>query len=317
MPDTNNNRELQTSARQAPGDWNEAFAALPMESPGNDGWQRLTRALDATLAGSTQRSTQHPKAGAASHRRARWPLLLASAAAVSALALLPLLHRGQAPVQDDPARVANTAAQVVSPSPSPPAAAATPAPNEHTPPASTSGSAPAAVVASTAPADRVVARRKPVGTPTRKPAPAPVASPLRARGDNGTRVADAAPATGLPKQASASAATTTDSSAAALADRALAIQSLQAESAQLEAIVALARDERVSSASGAAVGVELDARIGRIDASLSQPGLADGDRAELWRQRVAAMRELAGIETTQRWLVTHGERYDGALVNVD
>jgi len=95
------------------------------------------------------------------------------------------------------------------------------------------------------------------------------------------------------------------------------LATLQAESAQLEALLAIARDDRVASASGAALAVELDRRIGRIDASLSQPGLADVDRAELWQARVSTMRELAGIETTQRWLLSSGERYDGALVSVD
>ena len=90
---------------------------------------------------------------------------------------------------------------------------------------------------------------------------------------------------------------------------------MQAQSAQLETLVALARDDRVATASSAALTVELDERIGRIDASLSQPGLGDAERASLWRERVATMRELAGIETTRRWMTASGERYDGALVS--
>ena len=107
---------------------------------------------------------------------------------------------------------------------------------------------------------------------------------------------------------------TADPRAAGLRDQ---VAELQAESAQLEALLAIARDDRVASASGAAPAVEFDRRIGRIDASLSQPGLADVDRAALWQARVSTMRELAGIETTQRWLQSSGERYDGALVSVD
>ena len=301
MPDTDRPRI------PAPRDWNEAFAALPMESPGNDGWQRVTHALDAAASHSTGPSNARP----ATHRRARWPLWLATAAAVSAVALVPLLRQAEAPAPTDAPRVADVAAPSSRPSSATPAPAAT----DATPPVTTPAIASATEIA---PADRNVARRKPVGTPTRKPAP--VATPLPTRGDTGIRVADVeAVPTGAvaPGAQTTAGAATSDPSIAALADSAVAIQSLQAESAQLEALVALARDERVSSASGAALGVELDERIGRIDASLSQPGLADSERAGLWQQRVEAMRELAGIETTQRWLVTRGERYDGALVSVD
>jgi len=279
-----------------PRDWGEAFAALPLESPGNDGWQRLTRALDG--------AANVPRSHTAARRRARWPLWLAAAAAVSAVAVIPLLRQGEAPVQPDATRVADVTTQAPTRAPSASSVAATPAATDASPTVTPPAPAPT-TVATTAPAERTAARRKPVGVPTRKPAP--VVSPLPARNDNGTRVADAGSTPPSPSAASA----------ASIADSAVALQALQTESAQLEALVALARDERVSSASGAALGVELDERIGRIDAALSQPGLPDSERTGLWQQRVEAMRELAGIETTQRWLVTRGERYDGALVNVD
>ncbi len=290
MPDTDRPRIPM------PGDWNEAFAALPIESPGNDGWQRLTRALDGAAADATVR--RHPS----TRRRTSWPLWLAAAAAVSAVALVPLLRHEEATVSTGPARIAAARAPSV---PTPTATATT---DVVTP--SSGSTAPAeVVVATTQPVERNVARRKPAATPTRKPAP--VASPLPGRNDNATRVASVDATTTAPVP------TASDPTATALADRAAQIQSLQAESAQLEAIVDLARDARVSSASGAALGVELDDRIGRIDASLSQPGLADNERAVLWQQRVTTMRALAEVETTQRWLVTRGERYDGALVSVD
>jgi hypothetical protein len=277
-----------------PGNWAEAFAALPIESPGNDGWQRLTRALDGAAADATARP--HPSM----RRRQRWPMWLAAAAAVSAVALVPLLRRENAPVSTGPAQIA----VATSPAASSPAPAATPATTDIATPSSGSTTSPQVAVATTQPAERNVAKRKPTATPTRKPAP--VASPLPGRNDNAIRIASTDAST-----------TTPDPTAATLANRAAEIQSLQAESAQLEALVALARDARVSSASGAALGVELDERIGRIDASLSQPGLADSERAVLWQQRVTTMRALAEVETTQRWLVSRGERYDGALVSVD
>ncbi len=96
-----------------------------------------------------------------------------------------------------------------------------------------------------------------------------------------------------------------------------ALEALHAESAQLEALVAYARDERVASASALAVAGELDTRIGTIDAALRQPQLPAAQQLELWQQRVDALRALAGFESTQRWLAAQGERYDGALVRVD
>ncbi|QSX74950.1 hypothetical protein HIV01_017725 [Lysobacter arenosi] len=294
MPDADRPR-IPMPGDPMPGNWNEAFAALPIESPGTDGWQRLTRALDGAAADATARPRPSMR------RRNRWPMWLAAAAAVSAVALVPVLRdQDGSPVSTGPAQIA----VAPSPSASSPTPAATPATTLVTTPSSGSTAVPEVAIATTQPAERNVAKRKPTGTPTRKPAPA--ASPLPGRNDNATRVAS-----------SDATATTPDLTAAALANRAAEIQSLQAESAQLEALVALARDSRVSSASGAALGVELDERIGRIDASLSQPGLADSERAVLWQQRVTTMRALAEVETTQRWLVSHGERYDGALVSVD
>lgn len=294
MPDADRPR-IPTPGDPMPGNWAEAFAALPIESPGNDGWQRLTRALDGAAADATVRSHRSTR------RRTRWPLWLAAAAAVSAVTLVPLLSdQDGSPVSTGPAPIA----AAPSPAASSPTPAATPATTDFTTPSSGSTATPEVAVATTQPAERSAARRKPAGTPTRKPAP--VASPLPGRNDTAIRVASTEATT-----------TTADPTASALADSAVAIQSLQAESAQLEALVALARDARVSSASGAALGVELDERIGRIDASLSQPGLSDSERAVLWQQRVTTMRALAEVEATQRWLVTRGERYDGALVSVD
>jgi hypothetical protein len=65
------------------------------------------------------------------------------------------------------------------------------------------------------------------------------------------------------------------------------------------------------------MSADLDSRIGLIDAALREDGLPAAQRASLWEQRVQALRDLAGVESTQRWLAAHGERYDGALVRVD
>ena len=251
MPDTDRN--------DSPADWSGAFASLPMETPPAGGWQRMQRALDATPARRTRR---------------QWPMWLA-AAAIGAVALVPVL------------RLADRQA-----------------PSEST--------------------ELAARKRAPIDT-SRPPLAASkrpetrVADTTEAAPSNGAKPAESAPPALKPDDATRFATTTKDDAerdarAAQLRDH---VAALQSESAQLEALLAIARDDRVASASGAALAVEFDRRIGRIDASLSQPGLDDVDRAALWQARVSTMRELAGIETTQRWLQSSGERYDGALVSVD
>jgi hypothetical protein len=95
------------------------------------------------------------------------------------------------------------------------------------------------------------------------------------------------------------------------------LQSLYAESAQLETLLSVARDDRVSSAAAAEVAGELDRELDRIDRALMQPGLARGTQLALWQRRVDTLRSAVGFESTRRWLVAHGERYDGALARVD
>lgn len=96
-----------------------------------------------------------------------------------------------------------------------------------------------------------------------------------------------------------------------------ALESLYARSAQLESLLALARDERVSSGTTAALSDELDARVAGIDAALIQSGLGDAERAELWHQRVDALQQLVGIEATNRLYAARGQSYDAALVSID
>ncbi|GAA5078262.1 hypothetical protein [Lysobacter panacisoli] len=270
MPDAEN------TLKPTPSDWGTAFAALPMEAPPADGWNRMSRALDAR--GGNTRTAQA--------RRARWPLWLATAAAVSAVALVPMLMREPASPDAPAPTVAHTAAPI----------ATTPSPAS----ASTIDTTPAVATTTVAPKVDEAVAHQPAATP-RKRRPSPTAPPHTVE----------------PRRLVADATPSSDTAATSKTDTFADVQSLQSESAQLEALVALARDDRVASANAASLAAGLDERIGRIDASLSQPGLADTDRTLLWQERVATLRELAGVETTQRWLTTHGERYDGALVSVD
>ena len=96
-----------------------------------------------------------------------------------------------------------------------------------------------------------------------------------------------------------------------------AMEPLYAESARLEALLALARDDRVSSATAVALGSDFEARIAGIDAALIQPSLSSQRRLELWRDRVSALRAYASFESTQRALAASGERYDAMLVSID
>lgn len=73
----------------APPDWHRAFAALPLEAPPADGWQRMAAALPRTP------------------RRRRHLLPWAVAAATACLAALPALHLLRAPT---PVQVAQPAA---------------------------------------------------------------------------------------------------------------------------------------------------------------------------------------------------------------
>ena len=96
-----------------------------------------------------------------------------------------------------------------------------------------------------------------------------------------------------------------------------AMEPLYAESARLESLLALARDDRAASATVVALGSDFEARVANIDAALTQPSLTTQRRIELWRERVSALRAYASFESTQRALAASGERYDAMLVSID
>ena len=57
-------------------------------------------------------------------------------------------------------------------------------------------------------------------------------------------------------------------------------------------------------------------RVAGIDAALAQPGLDAADRDRLWQQRVDAMQQLVGIETT-RMLSARDDTFNASLVSID
>ncbi|GAB6195961.1 hypothetical protein [Lysobacter xanthus] len=96
-----------------------------------------------------------------------------------------------------------------------------------------------------------------------------------------------------------------------------ALDDLRAESARLEALAALARNDRMASAPAMVLAGEAEDRVRLIDDALSQPALGEAERIDLWTRRVAALRELAGVEGTTRWLAANGESLQGAIALVD
>lgn len=120
-------------------------------------------------------------------------------------------------------------------------------------------------------------------------------------------------ASGVPVASTQVASSTDDETAASLPS----MQALYAESAQLESLLAFARDDRLSSGTAIALADQLDNRIAAIDVALAQPAL-DAERERiLWHERVLSLRALVSFQSSRRWLAVNGERYDGVLVRVD
>lgn len=270
-----------SSHRTLPPGWGDAFAALPAEAPPAGGWERVARALPV--------------------QRRRWPAWVALAAALAVVAVVPLRwSRQDAPATTTPvARAPETAspARVAAAQPAP--AVAEPGPvDAGTGPASDDAAGPsrdAAAIASAAgePADAAAGAAQPA-TATRPDTATDDASQLAAV-DTTRQESVEPPAT--PSE----------------------LERLYAESAQLEGLLALARDGRGDVANGAVATLsdDLATRVARIDAALMLPSLTGERRLALWRERVDALRQAAAFESTQRLLAARGEQYDAMLVSID
>jgi len=301
MPDS------RSFSEHRPHDWSDAFANLPMETPPADGWTRVVHALDARASHSST-----PRRREYSARR--WPIWAASAAVIALAAWVPLNRWIEGSGTTTAPRIG------IAPHPSTAIEAASVAvesgpvvhstrPRPTAPASSKSAGTPhAAAMASTAES----AGSAPASSATRK-------VPRRhahSRSASQVRMASTAATTASSDALQTSQETSPTNTAVAQA-ASDPMQQLYAESAQLEALVALARDDRVATASGAVITGELDARIGLIDAALSQPDLPPAQRNVLWQQRIGALRELAGVESTERWLAARGESFEGTVVHVD
>ncbi len=81
------------------------------------------------------------------------------------------------------------------------------------------------------------------------------------------------------------------------------LDALYTESARLEAVLAQLPDSSAGNVAALAVSAELQDQVSHIDLALSQPALPDVTRTALWEQRVDTLRQLTGVEATQRWQV--------------
>ena len=221
-------------------------------------------------------------------RTRRWPAWLALAAALALVALLPLRHGGDRPANGATATRATPVATV---------------PRQQAPADARDAPVAAAQVA----AANAPSRPAPADATSTPPSAAPAdrvakASPKPARQQPRATLAGPATEVARPDVANDSAAAT--------------LQPLYAESARLEALLSLARDDRVASASAAVVADALDAQVASIDVALADPALDDARRLQLWRERVDALRQAAGFEGTQRLLASQGHG-DALLASVD
>ena len=88
------------------------------------------------------------------------------------------------------------------------------------------------------------------------------------------------------------------------------LDALYTESARLEAVLAQLPDTTVGNVAMLAVSADLQDQVAHIDLALSQPALQESARVALWQQRVDTLRQLTGVEATQRWQVALND--DGA-----
>ncbi len=282
----------------APEDWGQAFAALPLETPPAHGWNRVAAALPA--------------------RRSRHRLWIPAAAAACLALAMAVPWRGTAPDQSPPVAViappsttvpGNTpATSSIASTPSPaPAKAGTAATGTDAPaiPASTAGHAPLDTGLAGAPVRKSTNRNPSI---RQESLPVPTNADTDTSGGQRTASTAAVKHTDAPARHDTGTAGTPASPAA--------LETLYAESAQLEALLSQIRDDRMASGPAMALSAALNERVAGIDVALSQPDLAADTRVGLWRERVAVLQRLTGVEGTQRWMAANGYQADGAVAQV-
>lgn len=284
MPDTGNFGHEQhpgfAGGGRLPGGWDDALAVLPLDSPDANAWQRLQSRLPVA---------QHAS-------RKRWSLWLAAAASMALAALIPLRMLPETP--DRQGDLGGNAVPLLSADPALAGKRLAGGSGEARQGGLLENASQPAAPGLRVGGNGVREENAAVAARTANPRATQVASSINPRPD--VRPADdVAPV------------------AAMETSQAEGLEPLYAQSAQLEGLLTLARDERVASGPGAALTDALDAQVASIDAALIQPDLPSQRRTELWGDRVDTLRQLVGVEATQRLLAARGEQYDAALVSID
>jgi hypothetical protein len=91
------------------------------------------------------------------------------------------------------------------------------------------------------------------------------------------------------------------------------LAALMSESARLERLVAATSDDGASSASTAALSVELEDRLRALDSQL-EASRDPAAQLSLWQRRVRLLRNVAAVETSRHYLASEGRNLDVALV---
>lgn len=262
-------------------DWAGAFAALPQEAPSADGWQRLQARLPAAVVPTRERR--------------RWLLWLASAASLALVIAIPLRMQSTTTTTTTDPAVTTASQNAISTQPL--IDAGVKVTSISIAPALIKDNSTTAFTPLPTPATTARVRK-----PRRDRHVDPSQRPIRtaAQPADTTRIASTetvdAPATGIHQDS---------------------LASLYAQSAQLENMLALASDERVSTGTAAVLTDALTGQMADIDAALAQSEASPQARNDLWRNRVDTLRQLVGIETTQRLYSARGQRSEGALVSID
>ena len=92
------------------------------------------------------------------------------------------------------------------------------------------------------------------------------------------------------------------------------IDMLIAQSADLEAMLAVAAGDDIASGASLLLRERLHERIQYVDALLADPRTDTSAQAPLWRERVVLLRRLAGIEGGEQLLAARGDAADSTLV---
>ncbi|WP_368561689.1 hypothetical protein [Pseudoxanthomonas sp. UTMC 1351] len=263
----------------APRGWDDAFAALPLEMSPADTWTSVARRL--------------PSRPSASRRKHR-PYWFAMAAAVALAAVIPVFRWSEREVPPAPSSAA------IAPAPPTSSSSSVAAPSFISPDA-----APTAVAATGQAQSKTP-------SPTTKSAASSISATTAATAASAPRVAKQTRSRKAPPSQSKDPAPT----ATEAAEQDHRLENLYAESARLEAILAQLEEPRAGSATMTALSAELQDRIADIDGALSQPDMPSASQLDLWQQRVDALRQLTGVETTQRWMAAQGTATEGPLAQV-